>query len=146
MALDRLIAEVILLVGSLYLGYALFTVVNHMGIAITFMRNINEIGSTSIYVPDAVIVNNGSANQLYLVIYNNGRMPISIERIYLGGVNGTIPITMNNTAYLTPGNYIILHQQVPYTQCRVYITFCIANTTICMVYSTNTTNYILSQP
>jgi len=144
MALDRLIAEVILLIGSLYLGYVLFTVVNHMGLAATLMRNIDEIGSTSIYVPDAVIVSNGTVNQLYLVIYNNGHTPVIIRSIYLESINGTA--TINYTAYLVPNSYVVLNEQVPYTQCRAYITFCIANTTICMVYGVNVTDYVLNVP
>ena len=144
MALDRLIAEAVLLIGSLYLGYVLFTVVNHVGLTATLMMSIDKIGSTSIYVPDAVIVSNGTANQLYLVIYNNGHTPIVIRSIYLEGTNGTA--TINYTAYLAPNSYVVLNKQVPYTQCRVYITFCMANTTICMVYGVNATNYVLSAP
>ncbi|MGC8543985.1 MAG: hypothetical protein ACP5NQ_08590 [Vulcanisaeta sp.] len=144
MALDRLIAEIILLVGSIYLGYTLFTVVNHIGTAITLANSMSNIASASIYVPDAVIVNNGTSNQLYLVIYNNGHIPILIRSIYLESGKDITTLTTNNM-YIQPGNYVIIHNQTTYTQCNVSIIFCIENTTICMVYTTNTTNYVLTQ-
>lgn len=83
MAMDRLIAEVMLLIGSIYLGYALFMVLSHMGLAISLMNSINQIAGTSIYIPDAVVVTNGTNNQLYLVIYNNGHTSINLKSVYM---------------------------------------------------------------
>ncbi len=146
MALDRLIAEVMLLVGSIYLGYALFTVLSHMGLTISLMNSINQMASTSIYIPDAVIVTNGTSNQLYLVIYNNGHTAINLNSIYMNCRGGnTMKIYMNNT-YLAPGNYVIISRQIPYQQCSLNTVFCIANTTVCMIYKTNTTQYVIPQP
>ena len=142
MALDRLVAEVILLLGSIYLGYALFTVISHMGLAISLMNSINQMASTSIYIPDAVVVNNGTTNQLYMVIYNNGHTAVNLGRIYLTCQGNTLEINMNNT-HLAPGNYILITRQVPAQQCSINTVFCIANTTICMVYRTNTTQYVI---
>ena len=142
MALDRLIAEVVLLLGSIYLGYALFTVLSHMGLAISLMNSINQMADASIYIPDAVVVNNGTTNQLYLVIYNNGHTAVNLSRIYLTCQGNTLEINMNNT-HLAPGNYILITKQVPAQQCSINTVFCITNTTICMVYKTNTTQYVI---
>ncbi len=143
MALDRLIAEVILLIGSMYLGYALFTVLGHMAPMLSLTNSMNQMASASIYVPDAVIVSNETSNQLYLVIYNNGHIPINIREVYIENQGNSTLIDVGN-AYLIPGNYIMLRHEVPYTQCRVDIIFCVANTTMCMVYGTNTTQYVVS--
>jgi len=145
MALDRLIAEVMLLVGSIYLGYTLFIVLSHMGTAISLVNSMDQMASASIYVPDAVIITNGTGNQLYLVIYNNGHIAINLREVYMNCQGSTMKIDLNNT-YLVPGNYLIIHEQIPYQQCSVSNIFCIANTTICMAYETNTTRYVISQP
>ncbi|WP_054842155.1 hypothetical protein [Vulcanisaeta distributa] len=143
MALDRLIAEVMLLIGSIYLGYALFIVLSHMGLALSLVNSINQMASTSIYIPDAVIVTNETTNQLYLVIYNNGHTPINLGKIYMNCQGNTMEISMNNTYLAPPGNYIIINRQIPYQQCIINTEFCIANTTICMIYKTNTTQYVI---
>ncbi|WP_054858006.1 hypothetical protein [Vulcanisaeta sp. JCM 16159] len=118
MALDRLIAEAMLLIGSIYLGYALFIVLGHMGLALSLMNSINQMAGTSVYIPDAVIVTNGSINQLYLVIYNDGHTSINLKNIYMNCQGNTIEVKMNNT-YLAPENYIIINRQIPYQQCRL---------------------------
>ncbi|BDR92045.1 hypothetical protein [Vulcanisaeta souniana] len=143
MALDRLIAETMLLIGSIYLGYVLFTVLGHMTPVLSLTNSMNQMASASIYVPDAVIVSNETGNQLYLVIYNNGRIPITLREVYIENQGNSTPIDIGNV-YLTPGNYIVLHYETHYTQCRVNIVFCVANTTICMMYDTNTTQYVIS--
>lgn len=144
MALDRLIAEVILLAGSIYLGYALFTVLSHMGLAISLMNSADQMAGTSIYVPDAVIVGNGTSNQLYLVIYNNGHTTVDLRYVFMDCQGNTVQIGLNNTS-LVPGGYVMISRQVPYQQCRISTIFCIANTSLCMVYEVNTTRYVLKQ-
>ncbi|GAB6947400.1 hypothetical protein JCM16161A_15300 [Vulcanisaeta sp. JCM 16161] len=143
--MDRLIAEVMLLIGSIYLGYALFMVLSHMGLAISLMNSINQIAGTSIYIPDAVVVTNGTNNQLYLVIYNNGHTSINLKSVYMECQGNAMEMGMNDT-YLAPGNYVIITRQIPYQQCVINTEFCIANTTVCMIYETNTTQYVISQP
>lgn len=118
-----------------------------MGLAISLMNSINQMASTSIYIPDAVIVTNGTSNQqLYLVIYNNGHTVINLDKIYMSCQGSTMKIDMNNTYLAPPGNYIIINRQIPYQQCSINTVFCIANTTVCMTYKTNTTQYVIPQP
>ncbi|MFB6470853.1 MAG: hypothetical protein TU36_006445 [Vulcanisaeta sp. AZ3] len=142
MALDRLIAEVVLLVASLFLGYTLFMVLGHVDLAMSLMNNVERLSSASISIPDAVIVSNGTSNQLYIVIYNNGYVPVYLKSVTLWHNSGRMVLPINDT-YLSPGNYVLLHNTIPYTQCRVSVIFCIVNTTLCMVYTVNTTNYVI---
>lgn len=142
--MDRLIAEVILLVGTVYLSITLFTLVSHFTTYIDYAHYLNEVSRAYVYVPDAVIVNNGTKNEVYLVVYNEGDEPITLRGLY-GNCSGD-SLILNQAisgTILRPSQYVLLSGITNGSSCNLSIMFCIENTTLCMLYPIRTTSFTL---
>ncbi|WP_069807016.1 hypothetical protein [Vulcanisaeta thermophila] len=145
MALDRLIAEVILLVGVVYLSISLFLLINHFVTLMNYAHYINEMSNAYIEVPDAVITSgNRGSNNVYLVIYNVGNEPVVLRGIY--GDCGGYPLVLNQNVsgtIMEPNQYVVITGTTGGNSCGLSIVYCIVGSELCALKSVNTTEFTL---
>jgi len=136
MALDRLIAELVLTVGILYMGLSFYNTLGSIMYVSDHLRIIGEGGGININVPDAVIVSTKSGLQLYLVITNVGNNPVIIKQVFANNVT-----LINDPVKLNPGKYVLINSKLNSINVRIVIIACTETYELCLLYPVNATYY-----